>query len=302
MISPQDAINTIKQRFGRHAGFRALHAKGQFATGTFTASPATAKLSRAAHLQGQPVAVTVRFSNGGGDPTVADYLPDVRGLAVSFHLPDGKRTDIVAQSAPRFPVRSPDAFIEFVRAMEPGLAQLWKMPAFLLRHPESLPALAASGPALAKPPASYATLPFYAVHAFKWTAADGSERWVRYRWLPERDEKLSPAAAKKLGPDYLQSELRQRLQQGAIRFTLRVQIAGPGDNPDDPLAPWPATREELDAGTLEVTALDPAREQDGKPFVFDPVRVTDGIGLSNDPVLTYRPRAYSVSVDERIAK
>jgi len=298
MITPQDAITAIKKRFGNHHGFRALHAKGLFCTGTFTATPEAATLTRAVPYQGQSIPVTVRFSNGGGDPTVADYLPDVRGLAVSMHLPDGKRTDIVAQSAPRFPVRSADAFIEFVRAMEPGLGQLWKMPAFLLRHPESLGALAASGPALAKPPASYTSLPYYAVHAFKWTAANGSARWVRYRWLPETEIRLSPSAAKKLGPDYLQEELPKRLQSGPARFNLLVQIASADDNPDDPLIPW-SSHEEVVAGTLEIRALDGSREKDGKPFVFDPVRVVDGIGLSNDPVLNYRTHAYTVSVEQR---
>ena len=298
MITPQDAIAAIKQRFGQHKGYRALHAKGQFARGTFTATPAAAALTRALPYQGQPLPATVRFSNGGGDPTVADYLPDVRGLAVSLHLPDGKRTDIVAQSAPRFPVRTPDAFIDFVRAMEPGLGQLWRLPRFLLRHPESLGALAASGPALARPPASYLSLPYYAVHAFKWTAANGSQRWVRYRWQPDTISRLSPRAARALGPDYLQEELRQRLQTGPARLSLVAHIAGPDDNPDDPLSVW-SSHDEVVVGVLDVTALTPEREPAGHPFVFDPVRVVDGIGLSNDPVLNYRPRAYSVSVEQR---
>jgi catalase len=34
-------------------------------------------------------------------------------------------------------------------------------------------------------------------------------------------------------------------------------------------------------------------------LVFDPTRVTDGIELSDDPILRFRPRAYSVSVARR---
>jgi catalase len=297
-MNAEEAVEAINQRFGRHAGFRALHAKGLFCIGTFTASAAAARLSRAAHMQGTPVPVTARFSNGGGDPTVPDYMPDVRGLAVSFHLPDGKRTDIVAQTAPRFPVRSPAAFIAFVQAMEPGIAQLWKLPAFLLRHPEALSPMVASAGALIKPPASYGSMPYYAVHAFKWIAADGSERFVRYRWQPEQVAQLSPLQARKLGPDYLQAELRQRLQAGPIRFTLHAQIAGPGDMVHDPLAVW-SSGETVLLGALELKAVDAAREQDGKPFVFDPIRITDGIELSNDPILQFRSKAYSVSVARR---
>ena len=34
-------------------------------------------------------------------------------------------------------------------------------------------------------------------------------------------------------------------------------------------------------------------------LVFDPTRVTDGIELSDDPVLRFRPGAYSESVARR---
>ena len=37
----------------------------------------------------------------------------------------------------------------------------------------------------------------------------------------------------------------------------------------------------------------------GEIFVFDPVRVTDGIELSEDPILQFRPKAYSVSIERR---
>src|SRR3954453_23606701 len=93
---------------------------------------------------GEPVPVTVRFSNGSGDPGEPDSVPDVRGMATKFYLPDGSRTDIVTQTAPRFPVRTPDAFIAFVRAMAPGPGQLVRLPLFLARHPEAVAALPAN--------------------------------------------------------------------------------------------------------------------------------------------------------------
>jgi catalase len=33
--------------------------------------------------------------------------------------------------------------------------------------------------------------------------------------------------------------------------------------------------------------------------VFDPTRMVDGIELTDDPILLFRPRAYSVSVERR---
>jgi catalase len=273
-----------------------LHAKGTLLKGRFTATPQAATLTRAAHMQGKPVDVTVRVSNGSGDPDAPDYGPEVRGMAVKFYLPDGSRTDISAQTVPRFPVRTPDAFINLIRASAPGPARFWRLPVFLATHPEALPALKANAPAL-KPPASYATCRYYAVHAFKWIDAGGASRYVRYSWIPEASEPpLSPEEAKSRGRDYLQTDIAARLP---VRFALELQIAGPGDKVDDPTAVWPAERETVTAGTLELTALETGREQGGDVLVFDPVRVTDGIELSEDPILKYRSAAYSVSVERR---
>ena len=79
MIEPDGAIDIIHARFGAHARSRALHAKGSWLEGTFTATPAAADLSRAAHLQGKPVPVLARVSNGAGNSKLPDYAPDTIG-------------------------------------------------------------------------------------------------------------------------------------------------------------------------------------------------------------------------------
>jgi catalase len=302
LISPQRALDIINARFGSHAGHRGLHAKGILLKGTFAATPAAARLTRAQHMQGESVPVTVRFSNGSGDPDLPDYGPEVRGMAVKFYLPDGTRTDISAQTVPRFPTRTPDAFMNLLRASIPGAARLWRLPLFLATHPEVLPALRANAPSL-KPPTSYATVPYNAVHAFKWIEAGGGERYVRYHWLPEVEEpRLSKDEAKSRGRDYLQEEIAERVARGPVRFTLELTIAAPGDEVDDPSAVWPDDREKVAAGTLELTEPETDREKGGDVLVFDPVRVTDGIELSDDPILRYRSGAYSVSVERRMAR
>jgi catalase len=297
VLSPEETVDAINRRYGRHDGARALHAKGILCKGTFTASAGAARLTRAAHMDGGPVEVTVRFSNGSGDPRSRDYDPDVRGMATTFHLPDGSRTDISAQTAPRFPVRRHEHFVELVLAGEPNIRALWRLPLFLVRHPGALGTLRVNAAAL-RPPPSYANRSYYAIHAFKWVAADGSERYVRYRWVPEDGEAiLSRGDARRRGPDYLQEELRERLARAPVRFKLELQVAASGDVVDDPTAQWPADREKLEAGVVEVTSV----TDEGDGLVFDPARVTDGIELSDDPILQFRPRAYSVSAERRLS-
>ncbi len=301
MITPEQVVDGVNERYGRHPGSRALHAKGIFCRGTFTPSSDAARLTRAAHMQGEPVEAMVRLSNGSGDPDSKDYAPDVRGMATSFQLPDGSRTDISAQTAPNFPVKTPEGFVEAVQANVAGVARLWKIPAFLAKHPSAIPGLKANLEAL-KPRPSFANNRYFAIHAFKWVNADGDEQYVRYTWVPGAGEQtISQGEAKELGPDYLQEEMLERLANGPARFTLQLQLAAKGDRTDDPRKNWPDDRETVVAGTLEITELDPLAETGGELIVFDPMRLTDGIEPSDDPILHYRPRAYSVSAERRSA-
>src|SRR4051812_7126554 len=94
---PVQAGDAIEAAAGHGGGSRAAHAKGPVVAGRFTAPPDAARLTRAAHMQGDPVQATVRFSNGAGDPASPDYASrEGRGLATKLYLPDGEKTDIVA--------------------------------------------------------------------------------------------------------------------------------------------------------------------------------------------------------------
>lgn len=297
----EQGMAAVRDSFGRHEGHRALHAKGSLCKGSFEATPAAAELTSAAHLQGDPVDVTVRFSNGAGNPHHPDFIPDGRGMATKFYLPDGSKTDIVALTLPCFFVRTPADFVAFTRAgkrlpviNQPGPAMLL----YLARHREALPALRAF--LASTPPAGYGHQRYNSIHSFKWVAADGSERFVRYSWLPQAGEaSIAMAEAKQRGRDYLQEELAGALEQSPLRFDLEVQVAAPGDRVEDPTKAWPAERERVIAGTLELTGLELDREQGDDILVFDPSRLTAGIELSGDPLVEYRSQAYSISVHDR---
>lgn len=294
MVEPEQALERINKVFGRHDGSRTLHAKGAFYAGSFTATPQAAALCRAGHLQGEPVPVRVRWSNGGGHPRNSDKGADVRGMAVSFRLPDGTATDLLGQTAPRFPVRTPEAFLELVEAAGNPL----RLPMFLARHPDAIPATVANVRARSiAPPFSYAEVSFFPIHAYRWIAADGSDRWVRYRFTPQDGREQRPAG-EFTGRDRLREEILARLADHPVRHTLEVQVANADDDPHDPMSVWRG--DWFDAGTIEVTGPDPEREQGGEVVVFDPTRVVDGIELSDDPILRFRPGAYSASVSRRV--
>ncbi len=241
----------INASFGRHPRRRALHAKGVWCRGTFKANAEAAALSRAAHLQGGEVPVLARVSNGGGNPKVPDYAPDVRGLAVKFELPGGEATDLVSQSAPHFISRTPEEFLELVKA-QTGRAGAIKLPLYLARNPRAWRSMPENLGAL-KPIDGFDRCRYYSIHAFGWVTAEGTKTHVRCDWQPVKGEqrigfgKLALA----VGTTCFES-LPDALP---ARWTLDAQIADPEDAVDDPSERWPASRRRIDAGTLELTEI-----------------------------------------------
>lgn len=297
----EQAVNAINDVSGRFDDHRAAHAKGTLCAGTFTPSPGAAELTRAAHMQGDPVRVTVRFSNGSGNPTAPDgERTEGRGMAIKFYLPDGSTSDIVGLTLPVFFVRTVDDFIAFTRSRKPdpetGQPDMEALGAFMGAHPETAAAIQLILPTF-RPPVSYATCAFNSLHAFR---VEPAGRWIRYRIEPEAGvQHLPEEEIDGAGADYLQEEIRARLGREPVRFRLLARLGEEGDPIDDPTAAWPDEREAVELGTIELTGLDTSREQDGDVLVFDPTRVTDGIELSPDEILNFRPDAYAVSVLRR---
>lgn len=223
-------------------------------------------------------------------------------MAVKFYLPDGTTTDISAVTIPMFVARTPEDFLELTRARIPdpatGQMNLDEVGKFINAHPESMPAIEAALSAQA--PVSYLRCPYFAIHAFRFVDAAGVSRYVRYRWEPEEGVAwLERDEAKARPDDYLRADLEERFAHDPAYFKLLIQIAREGDPVDDPTALWPEDREIVEIGRLGITELAFDRERDDDVLVFDPTRVTDGIELSNDPILHARPNAYEESVFRR---
>ncbi len=297
----EDLVAAFNALFGDHAGLRAVHANGICVAATFTATPEVAALTRAPHMQGSPVPTTVRFSNGSGDPAAHDAGREPRGMAIKFHFDAKRATDIVAINQPAFIVRTPEEVLEFLRLRKPdpetGQPDLAGLIAFVGARPESQRAaqLLLSAP----PVASFLETEYFAIHAFRFVAADGSARFVRYRISPGLGVRtLTPEHAEVLSPDYLREDLLARLEDGPATFSIHVLLAGDGDDPNDPTMEWTG-EEEIVAGRLEITGV--VDDEDGgcERLLFDPTMLCDGIEASDDPVLKARPRAYAVSAKKR---
>ena len=298
----EDLVAAITDIYGPHSGRRALHAKGVWAEGTFTATADAAALSRARPLGGDPVPALVRFSKASGDPGCHDAARDGGGLAVKLRPPDGDEWDVIGVGPPVFVARTVEDFLELLRLRRPdpatGKPDMAALGEYLGRHPEAQ--LAIQSTLGAEPPASLVTVPYHSPHAFRLLDQTGGETWVRWSWRPTVTEaRLADDDARALGRDYLREELAERLGAAPATMELVFRIRGHGDSLTDPTQLWPDTRQEIVAGALEITGLVDDPEREGHIDVFDPTRLPDGIEPSEDPILAARPKAYSVSAYRR---
>jgi catalase len=222
-------------------------------------------------------------------------------MAVRFTLGDRVHTDIVSHSVNGFPSRTGQEFLEFLQALaasDPANLAVSPLEAFLGSHPAALKFVQAPN----APPSSFARESFFGLTAMKFTNAEGASRFGRYSLLPEAGtDFLDAAAAKTKDPNYLFTEIAEHVAKEPIRFHLSLQLAEDGDVVDDTTIAWPAEREVVDLGTLELTApvADDAAEQ--KHIIFDPIPRLAGIEPSDDPLLDLRAAVYLISGRKRRA-
>ncbi len=295
----QQIVDQMNKVFGVHAGFRANHAKGVVAEGTFKASADAAGLSKAVLFGGAAVPVTVRFSDSTGVPNLPDGSDDANphGMAVKFHLPDGSDMDIVINSLKFFPVSTAEEFRDLLVAIAqspPDAAKPTKVEQFVASHPTVPAALATVAT-----PDSFANEAYYGINAFVFINKAGQRQAIRYQMIPEKIVHLDKAEAAKKAPNFLMEELPTRLKQGPVVFHFKAQLAAAGDSTKDPAKPWPDDRKLVDLGTLTIDKAVTDSDEAQKKLLFLPGQLTDGIEESDDAMIDVRNGAYAISFSRR---
>ena len=295
---PTQIVDLANKVDGIHPGYRAFHAKGVVVEGTFKASPAAARLSRATLFNGKSIPVTARFSDGSGMPTVPDGSPAMpRGIAIKYHLPGGRDTDMVTNSFKFFPVGTGEEFrdlLQAITASPPDAPHPNKVEQFFGSHPNA-PKAIGSLPI----PDSFADEEYHGIDAFIFVSKSGQRQAVRYVIAPEKVAHITPEEAAKLSPNYLFDDLAKRIAQKPLVFHVKAQLAEAGDQTKDASQPWPDDRKVVDLGVLTLTKVVADSAQVERKLLFLPTNLTPGIELSDDPLPSVRAASYGVSFGRR---
>jgi catalase len=299
------AMAMFEQAGGRHPGFRRNHAKGVCVAGWFESNGQAVALSKAAVFKPGRIPIVGRFAISGDMAFQADKPATVRSMALRFMLPGAEEWRTGLNNVPVFVANSAQGFLDEVLASVPdpitGKPDAAKMKLFMADHPESVRAIAV----IMKSPLSsgFADATFNSLNAFRMINAAGESipvRWAAVPMQPFKSEEAVQTASS--DQNYLFDDLTAQLGQHPLLWRLVITIGQSSDPTNDATLPWPADRQQVDAGTVTLDQV--FSEETGRctDVNYDPLVLPPGIEPSDDPLLSARSAAYSRSFTLRAAE
>jgi len=298
-LTPGKMLQALAPPAGPALGHRRNHAKGICFTGVFESNGSGAAISHASVLATGPYPALGRFNLGTPNPEATDATVRVRGMGLRIMPPNGQEWRMAMINAPVFAASTPEGFHELLLAA--GSKDPNAMKVFAGAHPEfaSFGAWAKNGPWTG----SYAEDRFNGLNAFIFTDSSGADHAVRWSLLPEAQVvPVTQDDLKKLGPDFLEQEITQRVRSGPLRWTMALTVANPGDPTADPTKAWPEDRRTVEVGTLVVQRIEAEADGPCRDINFDPTVLPPGIRTSDDPFPAARSSVYAKSYDLRTAE
>ena len=298
---------------------RIVHARGSGAHGFFECYESLADITAASVFAeaSKITPVFVRFSTVAGERGSKDTARDVRGFAVKFYTDEGN-WDLVGNNMPVFFIQDAMKFPDLVHAVKPEPHHAMPQAAsahdtfwdFVSLMPESTHMLMwlMSDRAI---PRSYRMMQGFGVHTYRFVAADGSGRFVKFHWTPRLGtHALTWDEAVKISgvdPDYHRRDLWEAIECGEFpEWELGVQVFGAEE------------AESFDFDVLDATKLIPEELVPVRPVgrlvldrnpdnffaeteqvAFCVAHVVPGIDFTNDPLLAGRIHSY---VDTQLSR
>jgi catalase len=299
-LTPDKIVATLAPPGGPVAGYRRNHSKGICFTGVFEANGAGSALSRAQMFASGSYPVIGRFNLGVADPKAQDGTARVRGLSLLVRTPDHQEWRAAMIDAPFFPVATPQAFYD-LQVASANKSDPDAMKNFVAAHPE----LKAFGGWAGSAPfsSSWAEDRFNSLNSFIFVNAQGQDQAVRWSFVPAATPvNVSGDEIKKRDPNFLETEITERIAKAPARWTMTVTAANPGDPTADPSQAWPDDRKKVDVGTLVAQKIEAEADGPCRDINFDPTVLPAGMRTSDDPFPAARSAAYSVSYNGRSAE
>src|ERR1700751_5730025 len=179
-LTPEKIVASLAPPGGPALGHRRNHAKGICFTGTFEANGDGSALSSAPVFVRGQYPVVGRFNLATADANAADAMVRVGGVGIQITTPDGQQWRSAMIDAPIFPVSTPQAFYDLLKAS--GSKDPNAMKNFIAANPGFLTFV---GWAKSAPwTGSYAEERYNSLNSFLFVDSTGATHPIRWSLVP----------------------------------------------------------------------------------------------------------------------
>lgn len=275
-------------------GCRVNHARGILAEGRFRPSTAAGRISDAELFAGRDQPMLVRFSSSTGDPGIGQDDPraDPRGIAI--RVGDPAALVLVGHSVEAFPAADGAAFLDFLKAASTSADHPEGMEDYLTNH-EAARRFTAVRPG--PPPRSFAEETYHMLHPYR--LADGGGNGSIGRISVAGSGAHRPRPTGKTGPDYLDRELRSRIEGGVVELSLIFHPAPAGIDVADVSGAWAVADGAVELGKVLLDRI-PDDQSAQARLTFDPGTLPQGVALAGDRLIKTRLAAYRLAFERRL--
>ncbi len=290
----KNGINSFEQLFGITEGKRRNHTKGFCFSATLTPKGDEIQKYSSSNLFTNSAKVIGRLSHKGGNHQAADSKPGEYGMGLAITTSNNENHLMSMNTLDFFPVATPEAFAELMRAKVAGSAAV---KAFKSKNTDlqRFKAHQASKVNNLKP---YEANTFNSVNSFYLVSSKGKKTAVRWSFVPQRQQAIVVTPSQ----NFFFQNLQQNLTNNTVSWNMVITVANPEDDVNNAAIAWQGKHQQIVAAELTIDGIQ--SEQDGTCDLinFDPLVLSVGFAPSADPLLQARRNAYAVAFGRRIAE
>jgi len=290
----KDTVDSFEKLFGVSKGKRRNHTKGFCFEADFIPEKGQIQNLSTSALFVSNSSVVGRLSHKGGNANAADNKMAEFGMGLSFSNDSGEPHLMSMNTLDFFPVATPEAFAELMRAKAAGkdAVKAFKAKSADLRKFKAYEANSK------KELVAYEGSQFNSVNSFYLVDRNGKNTAVRWSFVPSQKHSLVVAQSQ----NFLFDNIKQNLKETTVSWDMIVTIANPDDVVDNATMQWQGEHQKVLAGRLRIKSVSSEAEGRCDSINFDPLVLSKGFQGSNDPLLKARSTSYAITFGRRMAE
>ena len=289
-----DSIDVFEKLFGVTEGKRRNHTKGFCFNATLTPYDSDIHNYSNSELFTGTSEVVGRLSHKGGKSAPSDANAGLYGMSLAITTAYNSKNMMSLNTEDFFPVATPEAFIELLRAKKKGKEAV---KAFKENNPELQRYVAhmAKKPKVLKP---YEGHTFNSVSSFYLADDKNNKTAVKWSFVPAAEQSLNLEPSQ----DFFYQNMQRNLDKGEIIWDMIITIANDGDIVNNPSVQWTGEHKKITAAKLKVSSINTEAAGQCDDINYDPTVLSAGIEPSDDPLFQARRDIYAITFAKRLAE